>query len=74
MTTNEYIQELERDVKRLELREKLEDDPKKRKAIRKKKVSAMDLLNQFRNAYGSGIEYAAMDNDGQRKPFEDAKL
>lgn len=67
MTTKEYLTKLERDVKKMEIREKLENDSTKRKTLQKKKELMMNLLKQFRNAFFDGIEYAAKDSSGMRK-------
>lgn len=67
MTTKEYLTKLERDVKKMEIREKLENDSTKRKKLQKKKEFMMNLLKQFRNAVSDGIEYAAKDSNGMRK-------
>ena len=70
MTTKEYLTKLERDVKKMEIREKLENDSTKRKTLQKKKELMMNLLKQFRNAVSDGIECAAMDADGLRKHYK----
>ena len=70
MTTKELLKEMEIDAKKMEIREKLEDDQIKRKALQKKKESMLKKLKQFRNLFSGGIECAAMDADGIRKHYE----
>lgn len=63
MTTKEYIQELENDAKRLEIREMIEDDPCEKVSIRKKKNSSLKLLNAVRKWCGGKVNYATVDLD-----------
>lgn len=70
MTTKEYLTKLECDVKKMEIREKLEDDPHKRKTLQRKKDTMLKTLKQFRNLFSGGIECAAMDADGLRKHYK----
>ena len=69
MTTKELLKEMEIDAKKMEIREMLEDDPIKRKALQKKKESMLKKLKQFRDFFPGWIECAAMDADGTRKHY-----
>lgn len=63
MTTDEYINELEKDVQKLKIKESLENDSKKKAAIRKRIVKRSRLLNAFRTAFArrtineDGVKY-----------------
>ena len=62
MTTKEYIQKLELEAKKLEIREKLADDPCDKIPIRKKRISREKLLKEVRNVGGINVpEKASFD-------------
>ena len=66
MTTKEYAQKLELDVKKLELREKLADDPCDKIPIRRKRNSRSKLLKVVRNLNGNP-EKATVDCDSAER-------
>ena len=56
MTTAEFIEKTEADIRRQEIRELCEDDPGKKKAIRKKRASLTRLASALKDLTGHGRE------------------
>lgn len=68
MTTKELARKLELDVKKLEIREKLADDPCDKIPIRKKRISREKLLKEVRNVGGINVpEKATVDCDSAER-------
>ena len=60
MTTKEYLQKLVLDVKKLEIRENIEDDPHKKAAIKKRKEAYSRIIKrfkQFTTADGEAVDF-----------------
>lgn len=67
MTTKEYAQKLELDVKKLEVREKCTDDPCDKIPIRKKRIVKEKLLKAVRKVSGNNPEKATVDCDSAER-------
>ncbi len=63
MTSKEFQQKLRLDAAKLDVREKLEDDPVKREKIRQKKESRSALLENFNERFGHRVERATVGGD-----------
>lgn len=64
MTTQQYIKELENNVKKLEIRAFMEDDPSKKETLQKRIAARSKLLKTVRKVWGKegSVEYATLDH------------
>ena len=64
MTTKEYLAELEKDVKKMEIREAIEDDPFKKASMQKRIAKRSKVLKALRKLWDKkDIEYATHESD-----------
>ena len=65
MTTQQYIKELENNVKKLEIRAFMEDDPSKKATLQKRIAARSKLLKTVRKVWGKegSVEYATIDHN-----------
>lgn len=70
MTTEKYIQELEAEVKRMELRELMANDSRKKAEIKKNKDSKIKVIKKLRMAFDRKF----VTSEGKTMEYETATV